>query len=972
MVFTKGSKFMRIGLLCIILAVIGMQMSFGQNSFHRNYPSTFDKNVLALSSTQLKSGDYVTLEAQIDFDTNNEAYADTIIITSYKPKGDIKWTKSISFGTEYRGFQFILSSIVQGSNDSIYYSLFSRNLSNPNILIGSVSTQGDLGFLKSYGTELNAGNALASSNLLGDFNRSLFNSYSYIKENKQDISLSRKNYSGNELWSKSLTVKVNDTIDLDETVISMAINKDSTLLLTGIVDSNNVSPFLLVVDTLGNPILSRRYTDIQSLLSIPFSYSAKQLPDSTYILGGYLIEVVFPLNFLIRGFIIKTDKIGEVVWSKKVIFNNFDQTIINNLIVDDNEHIIVSGMNMELDSTFGYNFAAKFDVDGNVIWKKKYPRAQSILNLNGNLFNTSDRGYALSTTAVKNDILLPSFLKLDRDGNTSCEENIVEEIFFDNSFVSDTLVWSTNDEILLSQNVMKTESIFEYDVPVLELNIKTFCPNEPIDWTFSATTEGATFYKWSTGLEGATADSLRVFEEGEYSVTVTIGEDVCYMLCDTVKLDRYTEPGAEINLSLGNFCTNGKQTLRLGYQAGHPEIKSINWSTGEMGVGNIEIANPGTYSVTIVDQCDETADAKIDVGPFPTKITAATISDQIAVNCLNGTISGILSAQGNSTGLGTETYLWSNGAGTKEISINDSNILTFTVTVTDGCGTTATAIKVIELRGAGISSVTIQEDDSRKCSERIVTLNAVTNVFSPRAVYQWSTGANTGNIVLNNVSAPTTYSVTVTDLCRNTATAAYMFNPKSGMAPTVRIGVEGLEPCQEFELTVISASGDISKLPFLWNNGATTQSIKSIEQGTFSVTVTDFCDNKIIAETKVDDPKIGFKDIVYANIFFPDGAILASRATADTTEQAINTALYNRTFGPIPQAIYCLDQITDYEFYVFNRWGQLVFESKNVRDEWNGEHNDEKAPTETYMWVTKYTIFGIEKVKKGSVTLLRP
>lgn len=1129
MVFTKLYKFMKVGLLCLTMIVIGMQVTFAQNAFHRNYPATENRDVLAISSTQLIGGDYATLEAQLNFGSNNAVYSDTVIITCYKPKGDIKWSKSIYLGSGYTGFQYLLGSIVQASNDTIYYSLISRNTDKPNVLIGSISMEGDLGFLRSYGYDKNSGDALASANLLAEFNKTMYNTNSLLINNEQNLSLSRNDYLGNSLWAKTLSAKsFENNENLDETVIDFSINNDSTLLFTGIVDSNNITPFLLVTDTLGNPIWSRRYTDIQSFAGFPFSYSAKQLPDSSFVMVGYLLEVVLPINFLIRGFIIKTDKTGEIEWSKRVIFNNFDQTLLNKVIVDANGHLIVSGISGEENENAGFSFLVKLDGDGNVLWKKKYPKSESLLNLNGNLFNTVDRGYGLTCTSIIQNRFAPSFLKLDGDGKSTCEEDILEEIFFNSSFSTDTLIWETKDEVLLVDDVMKSTSVFQYEVPVLRLSVRPFCPDEPIDWTFSATTFGATFYEWSTGLKGENADSLRVFEEGEYSVTVTMDKDVCFMLCDTIKLERYNEPSVEINLSLGNFCTNGKQTLIMGYQPGHPELKSIAWSTGE-STPTIEISNPGTYAITIVDQCDETATATIDVGPFPTKITAATISDQITVNCLNGTVSGILSGQGNSTGLGSENYLWSNGANTKEITINDSNILTFTVTVTDGCGTTATATKVIELKGAGISSVDIQEDPSRKCSEGIIVLNAVTNVFSPNLMYNWSNGTTTGNLITNNAG---TYSVTVSDRCGNIATAStsVSFTGSPGFG-SLRIVADSTSLCADsiiklvvipqiqgsytfrwstsnttetisikrsglYSVTVTDFCGNSQvlqydykykrdvvtiekgkeilcsqrkiilkpiispdpgfKVPFqytfIWADGQTTGNIEISMAGSYTVTVTDICKNTATANVAVtasdfdiedlikgitisneviDDcsgiivkavinpdnqsiikditwstgektkeivftgPKtysvtitdvcdktytasseIGASDInadiQYANIFFPEGAVTVREAFADTTENHRLTARYNRTFGPIPLDVYCLDKITNYEFYVFNRWGQLVFESNRVSDEWDGEHNDQKAPTETYMWVVKYTIFGVEKVKKGSVTLLRP
>ena len=68
---------------------------------------------------------------------------------------------------------------------------------------------------------------------------------------------------------------------------------------------------------------------------------------------------------------------------------------------------------------------------------------------------------------------------------------------------------------------------------------------------------------------------------------------------------------------------------------------------------------------------------------------------------------------------------------------------------------------------------------------------------------------------------------------------------------------------------------------------------------------------------------------------------------------------------------YCLNQIENYEFYVFNRWGQQVFESKDITDEWDGKISEKDSPSDTYVWVVKYSIFGFEKTKKGDVTMIR-
>ncbi|MBK8624466.1 MAG: gliding motility-associated C-terminal domain-containing protein [Saprospiraceae bacterium] len=779
----------------------------------------------------------------------------------------------------------LLGPIIQAANDSLYF--------NAGRLYGSLDINGKLGSIYSK----NVTSLFLQNNMLVDYNKSLFSGVHTVNTDNPDITnivLSRLDYDKKEIWSKKL---VHDDILLNKKnskLNAVKFNQDSTLLLCGTVDSTH--SFIAISDTLGNLLWSKSYSDEDPKKSIPTILDGVRLADSTFLLVGYVTEF-FVTNAVqdSRGLIIKLDTIGNIIWSKKVQFDEKDQTSLSNIVIDKNGDLLVSGYNFDVSELYSYPFIAKINKDGDVIWKYKYNRTNHIYIANS-LFTTQDGGAAVYHSADKDQgKSVTSFIKIDNTGSTTCQTPIDENIILEDEFKSDTLKWVSTNFGMKDSLVNLQSKKHKYKVPE-KMGIIYFCPNVPIDTFLVSKHDGATNYKWSTGLEGASADSLRVMKEGEYTVMVTINKDICFVFCDTAKIERYKEPTVSIILDLGNFCTSGKQTLKADVNGGKPEY-TYTWSTGETSE-SIEIANPGTYSVTIVDQCNETADAKIVVGPFPTKITAATITDQIAVNCLNGTLTGTLTAQGNSTGFKEpETYQWNNGSKTKEISINDSDILTFTVTVTDGCGTTATATKVIELKGAGVKSVKISKTGSGDCKDRIITLNAVTEV-SGSYTYVWSNGVKTANFTTDQ---PGTFSVTVTDKCGNSATDSSI------------ITKEDFEPA----------------------------------------------------------------DLAYANIFFPDGADLISRSQIPAEDsvaikQAITTARYNRTFGPIPLKVYCLDEITNYEFYVFNRWGQLVFESKSVTDEWDGEHKDEKAPTETYMWVTKYTVLGIEKVVKGSVTLLRP
>ena len=64
--------------------------------------------------------------------------------------------------------------------------------------------------------------------------------------------------------------------------------------------------------------------------------------------------------------------------------------------------------------------------------------------------------------------------------------------------------------------------------------------------------------------------------------------------------------------------------------------------------------------------------------------------------------------------------------------------------------------------------------------------------------------------------------------------------------------------------------------------------------------------------------------------------------------------------------------INDFEILIFNRWGEVVFQSSDINEGWNGTYNGQKCPDGTYVWKityedTKY----IRKELVGHVNLLR-
>jgi gliding motility-associated-like protein len=59
-------------------------------------------------------------------------------------------------------------------------------------------------------------------------------------------------------------------------------------------------------------------------------------------------------------------------------------------------------------------------------------------------------------------------------------------------------------------------------------------------------------------------------------------------------------------------------------------------------------------------------------------------------------------------------------------------------------------------------------------------------------------------------------------------------------------------------------------------------------------------------------------------------------------------------------------------FSIYNRYGELIFSSKQANDGWDGTYKGELVPSGVYIWMVKYIeISNKPIVEKGTVTLIR-
>ena len=65
--------------------------------------------------------------------------------------------------------------------------------------------------------------------------------------------------------------------------------------------------------------------------------------------------------------------------------------------------------------------------------------------------------------------------------------------------------------------------------------------------------------------------------------------------------------------------------------------------------------------------------------------------------------------------------------------------------------------------------------------------------------------------------------------------------------------------------------------------------------------------------------------------------------------------------------------LTNYIIEIYNRWGQMVFKSTNIDNQWDGKFQQKNSPPGTYVYKLKQLILDLKLklIKSGTVSLVR-
>ncbi len=226
---------------------------------------------------------------------------------------------------------------------------------------------------------------------------------------------------------------------------------------------------------------------------------------------------------------------------------------------------------------------------------------------------------------------------------------------------------------------------------------------------------------------------------------------------------------------------------------------------------------------------------------------------------------------------------------------------------------------------------------TRICEGSSYVLNA-TNV-SPLATYLWQNGSTNPTFT---VTEGGTYSVVVNNgLCSSSKSIAISID---SFPKFILKGRNTICPGETILLNAVTSQSTGNS--YLWNNGNTNPSIFVGNPDTYSVKVTNNCGSA----SKSITVNSGICSLYMPNAFSP------------------NSDTKNDYYRPAGDGL-----VKDFTMELYNRWGQKIFVSRDVKNGWDGKLNSKDQPVDTYVYVVEYTeiVTGNKRFLKGNFILVR-
>ncbi len=516
-------------------------------------------------------------------------------------------------------------------------------------------------------------------------------------------------------------------------------------------------------------------------------------------------------------------------------------------------------------------------------------------------------------------------------------------------------------------------------------------------------------YSWApSGGSSATASGLTA---GSYTVLVTDANGCTSSLTASIAQPLKT---LYDSVSFANlWCCNVPGGTATAYPYGVTGNFSYNWNPGGQTTATISGLSAGSYTVIVTDSsgCAVTSSVTLT----QPSCLAATIASTNAT-CRNDNGSATVTVSG---GTGTYTYLWSPGGQTTS-SISGLSVGIYSVVITDSHGCVDTLSVNVNLTNDMHISISKTADST--CRGDNITFTVTGGI-----TYKWSNGSTSSSITVSADYSPC-WVICDSGACVDTIPVKYYCYPPLGHAKhkndTICLGNSAI-------IKTIVVGGK-KPYTYLWNEGITSDSPGPFtvypNAGTFYVcTISDQCNYKTTDSSFVYPAP-------FANVSFefPTGDIHAgdvveftntsngassylwsfgdgdtsinysvSHAYAKTGTYLVVLTAYNNSGckDTSDRYVNVIDKLTlpnvftpngdgiddvfmvkipgagCFDCKIYNRWGHLVYEWKDINAGWDGIDLQTNAPAVegTYYYFINYCNSSDDSsaVKQGIISLIR-
>lgn len=451
---------------------------------------------------------------------------------------------------------------------------------------------------------------------------------------------------------------------------------------------------------------------------------------------------------------------------------------------------------------------------------------------------------------------------------------------------------------------------------------------------------------------GGTAPYMYRMEDGEFQAAATFGSlmagtyiimvrDAGLCLFDlSVTITQPTLPLSAQIRDLQNVSCNGGNDGSVtieGWGGSQPYLYSMGGGPF-LSSGVFDGLSAGTYTVTIRDEAMDQYNIVFDIVQ-PDPLTVSVSGEDIT--CYGGRTGRVTATP--SGGTGPYTYWWNSAPAQITAVATSLPAGTYTVTVTDSNGCTATNSVIIT---QPVTDMEISVDQVNVTCNGANDGSATASVTGGLEPYSFSWNTVPEQTKENVTDLPAgVYTVTVTDSygCLKSREVTITEPQPITVTPSVT-------PCScpdsEDGAVNLVISGGNSPYLVIWSDGFTGPARTALKPGLYTAVITDHsnCGSTVTAEV---DFSFSFGCLVIPQVITP------------------NNDGYNDLWQ-----IRNIELYPDAEVRIFNRWGKLVFSTRNLADNpWNGTIGGKPVPTDSYHYIL-YLNDG-SKPRSGVISVIR-